>query len=64
MISLAPGEEQSVAFKVGAEQLSFYRSNGERVCEPGDFEIYIGTSSAECKQASFSLTGSGSDQNL
>jgi beta-glucosidase len=46
-ITLQPGETRTVTFEVGFEQLSFLNEKMERVVEPGEFEIMVGTSSAE-----------------
>lgn len=51
-ISLKPGETQTVSFKIGTECLKFYNSDLEYVWEPGAFNIFIGTSSADVKSAS------------
>jgi len=46
-ISLAPGETVSVSIDVGPEQLAFYGIGMERVVEPGEFEIRVGSSSRD-----------------
>jgi beta-glucosidase len=48
-IVLAPGESQSVDFSITSDHLKFYNSDLEYGWEPGDFNIYIGTSSKEVK---------------
>lgn len=52
-VMLQPGEEKEVTFQVTTDDLKFY--NSDLVCdwEPGAFKIYIGTSSAEVKEAGF-----------
>ena len=51
-ISLKPGETQTVSFEIGTDLLKFYNSDLEYVWEPGRFNIFIGTSSADVKSAS------------
>lgn len=40
-IELAPGEEKLMSFSIDASDLSFINANGDRVTEPGDFELRI-----------------------
>ncbi len=56
-ISLAPGETQTVSFKVSPDKLWFYNLDMKRVVEPGEFEVMVGTSSAEFLKTSFMLKG-------
>ena len=51
-IMLKPGDKQDVSFTITNEDLKFYNSQLEYVWEPGEFKIYIGTSSADVKTAS------------
>ncbi|MEO1088396.1 MAG: glycoside hydrolase family 3 C-terminal domain-containing protein, partial [Acidobacteriota bacterium] len=46
-VSLGPGERKTVSFTVGPEQLRFFDRDMNRVVEPGDFELRVGTSSVE-----------------
>lgn len=46
-VHLAPGESQTVAFPVGSEQLQFYDRDLQRVVEPGEFELMIGSNSRD-----------------
>ncbi|HVS62694.1 MAG TPA: glycoside hydrolase family 3 N-terminal domain-containing protein [Thermoanaerobaculia bacterium] len=46
-VSLSPGERKRVSFSVGPEQLRFYDREMERVVEPGEFELMVGTGSVE-----------------
>ncbi|HBH24987.1 MAG TPA: beta-glucosidase BglX [Cytophagales bacterium] len=48
-IVLAPGESKTVDFTITTDHLKFYNSDLEYGWEPGDFNIYIGTSSKEVK---------------
>jgi beta-glucosidase len=46
-VSLAPGESKTVTFRITPDKLSFLNLNMERVVEPGQFDIMVGTSSAK-----------------
>jgi beta-glucosidase len=46
-ITLEPGEERVVSFRVGPEQLAYLDEHMRPVVEPGLFELMIGTSSTE-----------------
>ncbi|WP_255498682.1 fibronectin type III-like domain-contianing protein [Dysgonomonas sp. ZJ709] len=48
-ISLAPGEEKSVKFTLTPDVLSHLNVNMERIVEPGDFRIMIGSSSKDIR---------------
>lgn len=52
---LRRGESKPVSFTISADALKFWNSDLKRVSEPGDFNVYIGTSSYDVKKASFSL---------
>lgn len=54
-ISLKKGESRTVSFDITAEQLKFYNSELNWVCEPGDFEVMIGGNSRDVKTKMFSL---------
>jgi beta-glucosidase len=54
-ISLAKGETKEVKFTIGVNDLKFYNSDLKYVAEPGDFKLFIGTSSASVKEAAFKL---------
>ena len=41
-VHIAAGESVQVDFSITAEELSYYNHDLEWVCEPGDFDIYIG----------------------
>lgn len=45
------GETKTVTFTISPEDLKFYNSNLKYDWEPGEFEIMIGTNSAEVKKA-------------
>ncbi|HWT01367.1 MAG TPA: glycoside hydrolase family 3 N-terminal domain-containing protein [Pyrinomonadaceae bacterium] len=50
-ISLAPGESKTVTFTVTPDKLAFYGLHMERVVEPGQFDIMVGTSSVKYQTA-------------
>ncbi|HEY0058835.1 MAG TPA: beta-glucosidase BglX [Flavisolibacter sp.] len=54
-ISLKKGESRKVSFVITAEELKFYDSALQWVTEPGEFDVMIGTNSAEVKNARFTL---------
>jgi beta-glucosidase len=54
-ISLKPGESRTVNFTINADLLKFYNKNLDYVCEPGDFEVMIGTDSRQVQRKTFTL---------
>jgi len=50
-ITLAPGETAEVSFRLPTDMLAFTTQGTERVVEPGEFRVMIGTSSADIKHA-------------
>lgn len=54
-ILLAPGASADVTFTIDLGMLSFYKGDGSRGYEPGLFHVYIGASSVDTAQASFTL---------
>jgi beta-glucosidase len=50
-ISLAPGESKTVKFTITPDKLAFYDLHMERVVEPGQFDIMVGTSSVKYQTA-------------
>lgn len=48
-IDLDQGETQTVTFEITPEDLKFYNYNLEYVWEPGEYEIMVGSSSADVK---------------
>jgi beta-glucosidase len=55
-IFLKKGESREVSFDISEEQLKFFNSDLKWVAEPGEFHLFIGTSSENVKKASFQLT--------
>jgi beta-glucosidase len=54
-IALKKGESKLVEFSIREEDLKFYNSELKRIAEPGEFEVFIGTSSDNVKKASLTL---------
>lgn len=54
-IDLKAGESRKVNFTLSAKDLAFYTRDMSLKAEPGDFEVFIGTSSAKGVSARFSL---------
>ncbi|TFH38695.1 MAG: beta-glucosidase [Bacteroidia bacterium] len=48
-VSLQPGEERELKFEIGFDQLSMLDRNLNRIVEPGEFRILIGSSSREIR---------------
>jgi beta-glucosidase len=57
-VTLKAGETRTIAFNITREELSFYNSDLKWVCEPGKFEVFVGTSSRDVKQGEFELKSS------
>jgi len=49
-VQLAPGETKTVTFNLGFKELSMYNSKMQRVVEPGNFDILVGSSSGDIRQ--------------
>lgn len=54
-IFLKSGEQKEVSFLLTANDLKFYNSKLDFIAEPGDFKVFVGNSSANVVEASFSL---------
>lgn len=54
-IDLKKGESQVVEFEITADLLKFYNSDLKYVCEPGDFELMIGSNSRDTKSVNITL---------
>jgi beta-glucosidase len=53
-IFLKAGESREITFSITEEDLKFYNFYLEHVVEPGEFTVFIGTSSDDTKEALFS----------
>ena len=54
-VTLKAGESREVAFTISQDLLKFYNGEIKYVCEPGEFEVMIGTNSADVQSAKFTL---------
>ena len=54
-ISLKPGESRHVTFTINADLLKFYNKDLQYVCEPGDFEVMIGSNSRDVQRLPFNV---------
>lgn len=52
-VFLKSGESKVVSFKITTDLLKFYNANMDFVCEPGLFNIMIGTNSEDLQQVDF-----------
>ena len=55
-IALKAGQSQEVSFTISADDLAFYTRDMSFKAEPGEFKLFIGTSSEEVQSIGFSLT--------
>ncbi len=56
-VMLDPGEAETVAFTLTAEDLAFYDLDMTRAVEPGRFKVFVGGSSEDVMEAEFEVTG-------
>ena len=54
-INLQPGESRTVTFVINADLLKFYNTDLKYICEPGDYEVMIGTDSHNVQRLPFTL---------
>ncbi len=54
-IQLRPNDFSVVEFRITTDDLRFYDINMNYLAEPGEFNVYVGTNSANLKEASFQL---------
>ena len=54
-ITLEPGEEKQVTFKITEDMLRFYDIHMDYVSEPGEFALFIGGDSATQNEIRFEL---------
>ena len=50
-VELAPGEFRTITFDITREMLAYWNNDGEFVFEPGEFDLMIGSSSADVETA-------------
>jgi beta-glucosidase len=57
-IALAPGQARSVTFRLPVDQLAYYDEDFKLVVEAGDFQVMVGSSSADIRLVgSFKVVG-------
>jgi beta-glucosidase len=49
------GKSQQVLFTIKPSDLAFYTKDMSFKAEPGDFMVFVGTNSAQCKEETFTL---------
>jgi beta-glucosidase len=49
-VTLSPGETTRSTFTLPVDMFNFTRRDGKRIVEPGEFELQIGTSSADIRE--------------
>ena len=54
-ITLQPGESKTVTFTISVEDCRFYNDKLQYIYEPGDFKVFIGSSSRDVLEAGFVL---------
>lgn len=55
LVELEPGETKTISFLITPDKLMFIGKDLRKTIEPGDFDLFVGTSSINCKQTRFSL---------
>jgi beta-glucosidase len=56
-VMLQPGETKTITFIIDKEKLAFYNDQLERITQPGEFRLMIGSASDDIRlQDSFELT--------
>lgn len=57
-VTLSPGETARLTFTLPVDMFNFTRRDGMRIVEPGEFELQVGTSSADIRGvATVTVTG-------
>ena len=54
-LMIRAGESKQVSFTIGTDDLRFYNDKLQYIWEPGEFRLFIGTSSRDTKEAAFTL---------
>jgi beta-glucosidase len=55
-VMIKTGESQNISFIIKSSDLAFFTKDMSFKAEPGDFKVFVGTNSVDCKEAAFSLT--------
>lgn len=53
LVELQPNESRTVTFIIDEKTIAFYTANNKWEAEPGDFEVFIGTNSADTIKSNF-----------
>lgn len=54
-LMIKAGETKNVTFALSSSDLAFYTRDMSFKAEPGDFKVFVGTNSVDCKEAGFVL---------
>lgn len=54
-VLIKAGESKAISFTIKSSDLAFYTKDMTFKAEPGDFKVFVGTNSVECKEGSFTL---------
>lgn len=54
-LMIKAGESQQVTFTISSSDLAFYTKDMSFKAEPGEFKVFVGTNSVDCKEAAFVL---------
>ncbi|MDO9375982.1 MAG: beta-glucosidase BglX [Ferruginibacter sp.] len=54
-IELKAGESRKVSFRISVNDLKFYNADLKYAAEPGDFKVFIGGNSRDCREGDFKL---------
>jgi beta-glucosidase len=55
-VALQPNETKTVTFTITPDKLSYYNPDLQKVIEPGDFDVMVGTNSEDVKTVSFKVS--------
>ncbi len=55
LVELKKGETKTIRFTLTEKELGFYDNDGNYLVESGQFKVFVGTNSAEVKEAAFEL---------
>jgi beta-glucosidase len=58
-VELEPGASRTLTFRLTADDLSFYSARERWEAEPGEFAVFVGTSSVEVSEKRFVLKAKG-----
>ena len=62
-VVIEPGASKEVVFEMTVEDLSFFRRDMSFGAEPGEFKVYVGGNSRDCKEATFNVV-EGANKSL